>query len=210
VNVAGLPEISQPPPSKTLPIHPFDWKTMHFFSNFQISLPLMDEVVEIHLVIHQGNEELTVDFSFNKQKDDVDLVVSDLLETFGMAPSEKPRFHELIERQIAGSPNPPSAPGAFEPIPSPDAALVGDDYQSDDGDITDAEYRALLEEQRQEMDALVAQHLEERRELAARLKSASSDALLAELGLPALEVPSPVVPFQPGLPSATCDDLIVF
>jgi hypothetical protein len=183
----------------------------------------MDDTVEVHLLIRQANEDLTVDFPFNKQTDDLDVVVGDLLDTLGMPESEKPRFRELIENQIYGSSGTASQPGAFEPIGA-DAngpSAFADDYQSDDADITDSEYRLLLEEQRQQMEALLSQHAEERRELAARLRSGQAGTpaepqslpLAPTIGILPQPAPSigPVVPvlIPQGNPD-TCDDLIVF
>jgi hypothetical protein len=169
----------------------------------------MDDIVEVHLVIHQMNEDLSVDFPFNKQTDDLDVIVGDLVDTLGMAESEKPRFRELIENQIFGANSGSGQPGAFEPI--------GGDYQSDDGDITDPEYRLLLEEQRQQMEALLGQQFEERRELAARLR-ASPGSFPPPPSSPPAQAAQPVIdPLvrAPTPPPATpvlnpIDDLIMF
>jgi hypothetical protein len=187
----------------------------------------MGEVVEVHLVIHQENEDLSVDFAFNKQTDNVDSVVGDLVVALGVAESEKTRFRDLIERQIFGPPRPSSPPNgtSFEPISgyANGHTPTGDDYQSDDGDINDAEYRLLLEDQRQQMDALLAQQVEERRELIARLRSgeasppinppSSQDDVVLWPPTMLPDIANPVVPpriDRPSLGTETCDDLIVF
>lgn len=119
-------------------------------------------VVTVHLVIHQQEEDLHIDFPFNKLEDDIDTVVAELIETLGMTEADKPRVKGMIEAQI-------NTPLSFEPINNND--LMGGDDSSDDGLQNDPQYKALLEQQRHEMQALVARQLQEKRELAARIQN---------------------------------------
>lgn len=160
---------------------------VHFFkkvySNFRV-IEMQDnivqnnpysknDIVQVHLVIHQQNEDLKIEFEFNKKEDDIDTVVSELIETLGMTESDKEMIKGLIEQQI----NPPQKPNSnthtdpyFEPINIENQQSDSDDT-SDDSDITDPDYRSLLEQQKREMDALLATHLSERRELAQRIQA---------------------------------------
>ena len=136
-------------------------------------------VVQVHLIIHQPNENLRIDFPFDTIHDNIDNVVSELIETLGLTESDKGTIKNLIEQQI----NPHQKASAkilsdFEPIKLPNEQ-ANDAYNdsSDDSDIKDEEYTALLEHQQQEMRQLLQKHYEERKELAQRVLNCQSVSL---------------------------------
>jgi hypothetical protein len=187
--------------------------------------------VQIHLVLHEQNEELSVDFPFNRFTDDMDHVVADLVETLGMAEREHLQIRALIEAQVFGQ-SPTTSHGItpfFEPIDPPE------EYHSDDDDcISDPEYFDLLSRQRAEIDQLKAEQIRERRKLAAELNSFSppiparvnsADSTVVpggprvgspgsiELGFASSQGPLPNPPaptVNPPQAGGTVDDLIVF
>ncbi|OHT01498.1 hypothetical protein TRFO_31640 [Tritrichomonas foetus] len=143
------------------------------------SPPPNSNEVQVHLVVHQQNEDLKIDFSFDKINDDIDSVVSELIETLGMTESDKGMIKASIEAQINSVPkaNPSTsfsgnekADQYFEPILENQPADQSDE-DSDDSDITDPEYRALVEQQNRDMQSLLAHHLSERKELAQRIQA---------------------------------------
>ncbi|KAK8882000.1 hypothetical protein M9Y10_044639 [Tritrichomonas musculus] len=131
-----------------------------------------NNIVQVHLVVHQKNEDIKIDFDFNKLEDNIDTVVSELIETLGMTESDKEMIKASIEQQI----NPPKPNSVthtdpyFEPICENQPSDQSDDT-SDDADISDPDYRSLIEQQKRDMDALLANHLNERRELAQRIQA---------------------------------------
>lgn len=196
--------------------------------------------VQVHLVVHQQNEDLKIDFNFNKLNDDIDSIVTELIETLGMTEEDRGTIKSLIEQQI----NPPPKQGQpnhdtyFEPIAENPPSDQSDD-SSDDADITDPEYKSLLEKQRRDMQNLLSRQLSERRELAQQIQ-ASMHHLPAHL-LPQPQAnphshqqippgqsnsvqPNPPMVMKPDQqssapaaspqsatdPSSVCDDLIVF
>lgn len=132
-----------------------------------------NDIVPIHIVVHQQNDDLKIDFDFNKKDDNIDTVVSELIETLGMTESDKENIKALIEQQI-NHPKQKSNQRSdtfFEPIGFDTLPSNQSDDTSDDSDITDPDYRSLKEQQKREMDALLAQHLSEKRELAQRIQA---------------------------------------
>ena len=129
-------------------------------------------VVQVHLVIHHENEDLKIEFEFNKLEDNIDTVVSELIQTLGMTESDKEMIKSLIEQQINPKPNSVThTEPYFEPINNENQQSDQSDYSSDDSDITDPDYRNLIEQQKQEMNALLEKHLSERKELAQKIQA---------------------------------------
>lgn len=120
---------------------------------------VFQNVTTVHLIIHQAEEDLHIDFPFDKMNDDIEVVVSELVETLGMTEADKPRIRGMIESQI----NPQLT---FEPIGG-----AKDDSSDDEFLQTDAQYKALLEQQKHEMQNLIARQLQEKRELALRIQN---------------------------------------
>ena len=167
--------------------------------------------IEIHLVIHFGQDDLHVDFPFDTQNDNIDDVVSELVSQLSqqsgepLPPEAIPQIKQNIENQIPKSSTvTPSSP--VEPIQNQTVSNRTETESSDD-DINDPEYETLLLQQKQEMQKLLADHLEERKKLAAQIK----DSMKATLMLPNEVITAPTKSEQPQSPPPTiCDDLIVF
>jgi hypothetical protein len=177
--------------------------------------------VQIHLLLREQNEEVSVDFPFNRLTDDMGRVVTDLIEVLGMAESETSQIRALVEAQVFGQSSAASNGNTpfFEPIDPPD-----------DDCINDPRYFDLLLRQRAEIDQLKAKHIRERRKLSAELNAFSppnptpinsTNSTLVP-AVPRVESPgfiemgfgSPQAPSRPlaaaALASETVDDLIFF
>ena len=161
-------------------------------------------VVQVHLVIHQQQEDLRISFPFDKQTDDIDSVVTDLIQTLGMTETDRSRLKPMVEAQIT------NAPSTFEPIAGGEQTNA--EESSDDEAINDPQYRSLLEYQKREMQTLLARQFNEKRELALRIQN---QALLMKQQAEQI-ANAPVNPTPPSTPAnltpsdGTVEDLIVF
>lgn len=191
--------------------------------------------IQIHLVIHQQDEDLHIDFPFDKMTDNIDDIVNELVDTLKMTEGEKVSIKNMIETQIYKS-APSSLNGSvFEPIGSidpfvqpttPSAPLISPvvaptQEDSEEEDIQDLEYRYLLEQQRHELQNLLQRQLSEKRELAQRIAAETSFSSRSKrpTSPPPSSPPPSTNPNSPPSPSQstststsqeTCDDLIVF
>jgi len=171
--------------------------------------------VEIHLVIHFGPDDLHVDFPFDTQTDNIDDVVSELVSQLSQQNGEPfpaeaiPQIKQNIESQISKSTaNVSSSPSNVEPILTPSTSLHLLQSDSSDDDIDDPEYKSLIAQQEQEMQALLAHHLQEKKKLAADLKDQAMQA--AQLLPTQNSIVTPNVNQNQSPPQTTNDDLIVF
>ena len=125
------------------------------------SSPERSSVVKVHLVLNQGGDTLKIEFPFDKQTDDIDAVVNDLIQTIGRTEADRADIRRQVQEQLM---NPTSE---FEPIVS---EAANTDESSDDEVCKLPQYRELLARQRRDMTLLLQRHLEEKRELAMRIR----------------------------------------
>ena len=57
-------------------------------------------VVKIHIEVTQRDDTLHIDFPFDKQVDDIETVVSDLIQAIGVTEAERPKLRSMIEAQL--------------------------------------------------------------------------------------------------------------
>lgn len=157
-------------------------------------------IVQVAIVIQQPDEEVRIEFPFDKERDDIDAVVADLVDTLHMTEADKPSVKAMIEAELYNTQ--PAGRSKFEPIATDAAA--GDD-SSDDCDVNDPRYRAILEKQRQEMHRLLSRHLTEKRDLAKRVEREA-----AIIQAPPTIPPTAAVPNHVTSSGGLCEDLIVF
>ena len=101
--------------------------------------------INIHLTIHKSQEDVHVDFLFDMETENIDEVVSALVETLKLTEGDKESIKGLMVEQIES---------------------MG--YSVDEG-IDDPDYAKLLEEQRQELAEMEKRHAAEQDELLKRL-----------------------------------------
>ncbi|OHT10974.1 hypothetical protein TRFO_19557 [Tritrichomonas foetus] len=58
------------------------------------------DIIQIHLTIHQQDDDLRVDFPFDKVNDDVDQIVIELIQTLNMNDSDRDTIKNMIEAEI--------------------------------------------------------------------------------------------------------------
>lgn len=109
--------------------------------------------MNIHLTIHKSQEDVHVDFPFDIENDNIDDVVSALVETAGLTEDDRESIKALMKKQI-------------------------DSMASDGEPIDDPEYTKLLEEQKQELAELDRRHAAEQDALLKKLMGKDDDDLL--------------------------------
>lgn len=128
--------------------------------------------VQMHITVHRVGEDINIDFPFDTETDNIDQVVGELIENLNLTSEESDEIKAIIRDQVAKtrgepiiSPMPKTTnepiPNAFDPLSIDDAI---NEY-SDDDVIDDPEYKALLEAQRAEIEALEKKHEKEKRNL---------------------------------------------
>ena len=118
-------------------------------------------VVKIHIEVTQRDDTLHIDFPFDKQVDDIETVVSDLIQAIGVTEAERPKLRSMIEAQLQNDTS------KLELITADQA---NSDESSDDDVCKNPKYLELLERQRQDMASLLQSQLEEKRALAMKIQ----------------------------------------
>jgi len=128
--------------------------------------------VQIHLTIHQDGEDIRVDFDFDTEKDNIDDVVGELVNTCNLTQEDSIELKQMIQQQINKKTQSHTVTNSpFEPL------SVFEDLNESDSDVRDdPEYRSLLNSQKSELEALEAQHMKEQEELSNKLQKEQSQS----------------------------------
>ncbi|OHT16138.1 hypothetical protein TRFO_13468 [Tritrichomonas foetus] len=133
-----------------------------------------DEIqkVQIHLTVHQENDDIHIDFDFDTKNDDLDGVVNELIKTLGLSQAEAKEIKGMVVEQIEKTKQ-----KAFQkPETAPPIDTIP--YDSDDEEIDDPEYLALLDQQKRQIAEMDARHLKEQQMLIQKLSTNIDDLLI--------------------------------
>lgn len=169
-------------------------------------------IVDIRLILHIGIETITINFGFDTERDNIDETVAELASQMSIKgtpvpPDMIPLIKKDIEEQIRKT-----SPSSNASINIPTShSITNLNSDSSDSDLSDPEYKALIDKQDREMQELLAHHLQEKKELATRI--AAQQTALQDTQL--MSAPNPSVVTTNSTSNAanqpcTCDDLIVF
>lgn len=154
-----------------------------------------DSLVKIHISFNNDNEKISIDFPFSVKHDDMDNVISDLMETLQISNIDKNELKHMIEDQIKKAQN--TGTPIFEPIGE---TTPNNNLMSSDDEINDPEYSVLIQQQKAEMKSLLKRQYEEKKALAQRISA--SQIHLNQLNQKQPQASQPPIDKQ--------DDLIVF
>lgn len=141
--------------------------TCHFFEqNIGMTQTQPIHQVQIHLTIHQSDEDLHVDFPFDTETDSIQEVVAELVTECKLTENETAALTQLIQEQINKT--------AGTSIGAHFNRNQHESVDSDNEEIDDQEYKDLMAKQKRELEELDAKHQKEQRELALRLQSPSA------------------------------------
>lgn len=125
--------------------------------------------VQIHLTIHQADDDLHVDFPFDTETDDINEVVAELVTECKLTANETSALTQMIQEQIEKTAG--NNIGAHFNRNQPQ-------IDSDTEDIDDNDYRNLIEKQQKELKLLEERHQKELKELTLRLQAPVDDLLI--------------------------------